>query len=86
MTLSHPSSQIQLKPLQKLCQYNKVNAKPSTILKMDAHNITAQIEECLRIETTTIYRKARNFISYFLKSNHLATARKLHEEKETGLA
>ncbi len=85
-----PARRKELKQLRKQCRDSKVHVKLSTILMLDAQYTPAQIEECLGVDITTVYRYAKEFnqkdITDFLTSNHVAYAGKLNEKQEKELA
>lgn len=79
----------ELRQLRKKSRDKKVYVKLSTILMLDAQYTPAQIEECLGVDVSTVYRYVKDYqqldILDYLRDNHVAYSGKLSEEQELHL-
>lgn len=83
------SSRKALKALRSKTRDSKTYVKLSAVLMLDAQYTPLQIEECLGIDVSTVYRYAKDFnkmdVSSFLLSNHVDYSGKLSEDQEVHL-
>lgn len=79
----------ELRHLRKKSRDKKVYVKLSTILMLDAGYTPVQIEECLGVDVSTVYRYTKDYqqmdILDYLRDNHVAYSGKLSEAQEEQL-
>lgn len=79
----------ELRQLRKKSRDKKVYVKLSTILMLDAQYTPAQIEECLGVDGSTVYRYAKDYqqmeLIDYVRDNHVDYSGKLTQEQETKL-
>lgn len=79
----------ELKHLRRRSKDKKVYVKLSTILMLDAQYTPAQIEECLGVDVSTVYRYAKDYqekeLTDYLLDNHVNYSGKLSQDQELQL-